>query len=433
MKTYIRTAIAFVLASALFAPPIGAQIRKGVNTGGKTSTESRTSSSSEKTGTKKSAAVRSASTKPSANRNVQNPVRKNNNVVRKGSEKTGVDKNKNKNNNPRSVPGNSQRQNNNNKHNNNKQTAPKTSVYGPAGGAVRYNSNVTKNNNDHFGNSRSNHAPDGGYKGNRDYSPHPGYSVRNHDRVRIPPRERDFLSYDRPHHFYAHDYHYYGYRVNYLPSSYRRTVSFGIEYYFLNGIYYRRYGNFFVVCRPPLGTIVTDMVADAVFSSVGFAYYYNYYRPYAAINNNLRYIADQNRIIARNNEIIASQNNSLAMNRERALNAYELANRLGLVQSFAGVNENYYYQDGVFYVLSSDGRYTVIVPPAGALVSSLPDDYDVITLGGQNFYRVDDTVYRLTLVSGIPYLEVLGQMYGSMAEKYDYYGQNPDDNYNSLW
>ena len=64
------------------------------------------------------------------------------------------------------------------------------------------------------------------------------------------------------------------------------------------------------------------------------------------------------------------------MNSDRALSSYELANRLGLVQSYAYANSQYYYQDGVFYVLEN-GQYKVIIPPAGALVTSLPDDYDV--------------------------------------------------------
>ena len=76
---------------------------------------------------------------------------------------------------------------------------------------------------------------------------------------------------------------------------------------------------------------------------------------------------------------------------------------------------------GVFYIVNDRGRYEVIVPPAGALVEFLPEDYDIITLGGAEYYRVDDTVYRTVLVGGRPYLEVLGQMYGSMARKYNSY------------
>ena len=74
----------------------------------------------------------------------------------------------------------------------------------------------------------------------------------------------------------------------------------------------------------------------------------------------------------------------------------------------------------MIYIVNSNGQYEVIVPPAGALVEELPDDYDTITLDGVDYYKVDDTVYRTTLVDGKPYLEVLGQMFGKLAEKYNY-------------
>lgn len=116
-----------------------------------------------------------------------------------------------------------------------------------------------------------------------------------------------------------------------------------------------------------------------------------------------------------------AQNRAIAMNPNSALSSYEIANRLGLVQSYAYADRNYFYQDGVFYIVNAGGQYQVIVPPAGALVQNLPEDYDIITLGGVQYYRVDDTVYRLTLVSGSPYLEVLGQMYGQLARDYNGY------------
>ena len=76
---------------------------------------------------------------------------------------------------------------------------------------------------------------------------------------------------------------------------------------------------------------------------------------------------------------------------------------------------------GVFFTKGVDGKYTVIVPPAGALVTSLPDDYDVITLNGVEYYKVDDTVYRMTVSDGTAYFEVLGQMTGALAEQYNMY------------
>lgn len=237
---------------------------------------------------------------------------------------------------------------------------------------------------------------------------------------RIPPRERPFMEPDRPCHFWGKDPHFYGYRVHRLPVGFRRITYWGVEYCFHNGIYYRPYGNWYVVCRPPFGICIDEIVHDIVFHSVHFAYFNNTYRIYSAINSANRIIDEQNRIIAQNNATIAAQNNAIALNSSRANDAYTLANRLGLAQSYAYANQEYFYQDGVFYIVNSKGKYEVIVPPAGALVGELPDDYDVITLGGNDYYKVDDTVYRLTLVEGTPYLEVLGQMYGDLARKYDY-------------
>lgn len=321
---------------------------------------------------------------------------------------------------------------------------------------VRSNSNITKNGLSSFtgkGTSNVNNTPaDGGYQGRlnngsgarangSDFLSN-DYKIRDHEVSRIPPRDRDFLSYDRPNHFYsAHD-HYYGYRVNYLPPRYRRMSSFGIDYYYYSGVYYRHYNGFYVVCRPPFGT-VADAIADAVLTAVNFAYYYNNYYSYNIMDANYRYIDEQNRMIAQNNAYLANQYQSMAVNQNMAQTSYILANKLGLIQSFAFVNQPYYYQDGVFYSYMN-GRYTVIVPPAGALVSSLPDDYDIITMDNQSFYKVDDTVYRLTLISGVPYLEVLGQMYGNLSQRYNYYNSNnnngnknynsyDDNNYNNLW
>ena len=241
------------------------------------------------------------------------------------------------------------------------------------------------------------------------------------DVYRIPPRERDYLPYNRPGRFYGVDPHYYGYRVHHLPPRYRRYTYWGVDYFFYDGIYYRPWGNVYVVCRPPFGVTFEVSLLGATLRAVNFAYYCNSYRVYSAIDANNRIIDQQNLIIAQNNATIAAQNSAMALNTTHANTAYTLANSLGLVQSYAYANEPYYYQDGVFYRINAAGQYEVIVPPAGALVGELPDDYETITLGGQEFYKVDDTVYRLTLVNGVPQLEVLGQMYGNLARQYNLY------------
>ena len=243
----------------------------------------------------------------------------------------------------------------------------------------------------------------------------------NRNLNRIPPRERDVVVYNMPGSFYGPAPHFFGYRVTSLPPRYRRISHWGIDYYYYDNVYYRRYGTYYVVVRPPFGVALDIAIADAAFASVRFSYYHNVYHTYDVIDSNYRTIMEQNRTIAQNNAILAQQNSALALNSARATTADEIARALGLVQSYADINTEYYYQDGVFYVVNNRNRYEVIVPPAGALVSELPDDYDILVLNGVEYYKVDDTVYRLVLVDGTPALEVLGQMYGSMAQKYNYY------------
>lgn len=83
---------------------------------------------------------------------------------------------------------------------------------------------------------------------------------------------------------------------------------------------------------------------------------------------------------------------------------------LSLSHSYIPSDTEYYYQDGVFYIVDAYGQYITIIPPTGALVEYLPDDYVRFTRGGETYFRVDDTVYALTLIDGNPYFEVLGQM-----------------------
>lgn len=284
---------------------------------------------------------------------------------------------------------------------------------------VRRNSNVTRTGlSSVSGNMRQ---PDNNRGGSRmDNSM--DFRIEDHNVHRIPPRDRDFMHYDRPGHFYDHHHpHCFGFRVEVLPPRYKVVRYFGIDYYIYNDVYYRPYRGHYIVCRPPFGVTIARSVVDISFASVNFAYYSNVYRTFGAIDANNRYIDQQNRIIAQNNATIMAQNRAIAMNPNSALSSYEIANRLGLVQSYAYADRNYFYQDGVFYIVNAGGQYQVIVPPAGALVQNLPEDYDIITLGGVQYYRVDDTVYRLTLVSGSPYLEVLGQMYGQLARDYNGY------------
>lgn len=290
---------------------------------------------------------------------------------------------------------------------------------------VRASSNVSRSG---LSNNGSGSAGAGVGKGEayRD----PGYNYRYHDDMRVdnshnmyrvPPREREVMPWDRPGYFWGDHPHYYGYRVHNRPPHWRHISHWGLDYYYYNGIYYRPYGGYYVVCRPPFGTPLEVAIDRAILHSIRFAYYCDTYRTFARTFDYYNVIARQNLIIAQQNARIMAANSNYALNSNRALSAYELANRLGLVQNYAYADADYFYQDGVFYTISASGMYSTIIPPAGALVTSLPDDYEIIVLNGIEYYLVDNTVYRTTLFDGQPYLEVLGQMYGSLYTQYDIY------------
>ena len=205
--------------------------------------------------------------------------------------------------------------------------------------------------------------------------PGKGYGY-NPEPPRVHPRDRDFMRWDKPSYWWSYDDHYYGHKVRMLPSRARKHVYHGVTYYCYNDIWYRPYGGHYVVCRPPYGlSVAAEIISDLAWAAVRVSYY-------------------------------------SAMANAYSQNAYALANRLNLRQNYASADSDYFYQDGVFYAKDARGEYRIILPPAGALVEDLPDDFDLITLSdGNEYYKVDDTIYKLTIVDGKPYFEVAGQMY----------------------
>ena len=234
------------------------------------------------------------------------------------------------------------------------------------------------------------------------------------DPHRLHPRDHDFMHYSKPSYYWTAHNHCYGYRVRTLPSYAHRHVYYGVTYYCYNDIWYRPYGGYYIVCRPPFGTVLAaSIISDMAWAAINFSYYNTVAQTYNQINENYEYIAEQNAVIAQNNAIIAAQNEMIVAGHQQASEASALAIQLGLVQSYAAAGSTYYYQDGVFYTMDANGQYTVIVPPAGALVETLPEDYDIVVLAdGNEYYKVDDTIYRVTIVEGKPYFEVLGQLIG---------------------
>lgn len=233
------------------------------------------------------------------------------------------------------------------------------------------------------------------------------------DMHRVHPRDRDYIRWNRPSHYWSHHNHCFGHRVRVLPTHVHRHIYYGVTYYCYNDVWYRPYGGYYVICRPPYGiALAADIIADMAWTAVRLSYYNTVVNTYSQINENNAYIAEQNAIIAQNNATIAAQNAAISQSRNLAQASYSLANSLGLVQSYGAAGTDYFYQDGVFYTMDASGQYKVILPPAGALVETLPDDYDMVTLrDGKEYYKVEDTVYRVTISEGKPYFEVLGQQY----------------------
>lgn len=289
----------------------------------------------------------------------------------------------------------------------------------PADGSVSTRSHYGSGSNYGSGSHYGSH--NGSHYGARRPAPghvHAAPAGRAPGRVYVNPHLGSAPAHHRPVHrelrgtpaaFAHYGHHHYGHYVPALPPRYELHRYWGRDYYYYDNIWYRYHSGRYWVCRPPFGYVFTPL-ADAVYTACRFAYYFDTLNYYNTVSDNARTIQEQNSTIAANNALIAQQNETIAMNSAMAKASGTLANSLGLVQSYADAGTEYFYNDGVFYVKGADGQYKVIVPPAGALVESLPDDYETIELQGQTYYKVDDTVYRMVVSDGKALFEVLGQI-----------------------
>lgn len=229
------------------------------------------------------------------------------------------------------------------------------------------------------------HRPSGGSvshnrpaPGSRPYAdghrPAPDRMGRVH--VNSRPGER----YHRPSHrelrgtpvrFSHYGRHHYGRYVATLPPYFIHRVYRGIDYWYWDDVWYRYRAGRYWVCRPPFGYVFTPL-ADAVLTAIVL--------------------------------------NSLSDNDDNTVQVAE-AKSLNLIRNYAAEGTEYYYNDGVFYIKGDDGQYVVIVPPAGAMVDALPEDFEEFEFEGTTYYKVDDTVYRMTVTEeGKACFEVLGQL-----------------------
>ena len=138
--------------------------------------------------------------------------------------------------------------------------------------------------------------------------------------------------------------------VHVLPVGYRTYRHSGVTYSFHNGYYYRPYGGTYVICRPPVGFVITAVSLRTVaLTPVIFTPAIMYYQP------------------------------------------------------------QYYYSHGTYYIKNSYSQYRVVSPPIGAQVPYLPEDYEEFILYGNTYYKVDDTYYAPVFVNGRIMFEVVGK------------------------
>ena len=185
----------------------------------------------------------------------------------------------------------------------------------------------------------------------------------------------------RPYH-YA-DHHYFGYRLHRLPPRARFFCHYGLyDYYYYDGIYYRPFGGGYIVCRPPFGERIARSLVNAALT--------------VAVINAAPDAIERAHTAARISSSYARANADYT-----ARTVEDYYNTSASVD-----NGEYYYQDGVFYALSG-GEYIVIEPPVGALVKKLPEDYQKVNYNGEEYYQVDSTLYKLSVVDGDVYFEVV--------------------------
>ena len=206
-----------------------------------------------------------------------------------------------------------------------------------------------------------------------------------------PPRPRE-PHYSRPYlepryvPMPSHRYgaHYFGHRLKVLPRGYVTMRVGGLDYYYYDGIYYRPYlaGGYYI-CRPPRGTSIAQTMLNVALTAV-------------AINTIRDEIARARRAAAISTVYSAGRNGYVIRTSDDYYNT-------NLVKQ---ANQEYYYQDGVFYILHN-GQYYVIEAPIGALVTEIPADYDEIELDGRTYYQVEDTLYKTTVIDGALYFEVV--------------------------
>jgi hypothetical protein len=119
----------------------------------------------------------------------------------------------------------------------------------------------------------------------------------------------------------------------------------GYDYYFWNGIWYRGYGNYYGISRPPIGTLIARNLISSILYAVDYVdtYYYGYRQPY-----------------------------------------------------YVDAYGNYYTPVNSYYM-------RVVNAPTGSVLYDLPNDYQELNYDGQIYYVVGSTIYEYVYINDNSY------------------------------
>lgn len=119
----------------------------------------------------------------------------------------------------------------------------------------------------------------------------------------------------------------------------------GYDFYFWNGIWYRGYGNYYGISRPPVGTLIARNLISSILYAVDYVdtYYYGYRQPY-----------------------------------------------------YVDAYGNYYTPVNSYYMRVANA-------PAGSVLYDLPSDYQEVNYNGQTYYAVGSTIYEYVYINDNSY------------------------------
>ncbi len=80
-----------------------------------------------------------------------------------------------------------------------------------------------------------------------------------------------------------------------------------------------------------------------------------------------------------------------------------------LLHLFIGAIDPYYFSDGYYYQYNND-EYTVVDPPVGALIKTLPSNAKSIVINGQQYYELNGVYYlAVKMGNGVVQYEIAGK------------------------